>query len=122
MAPDLPTPITPPACDYCDDDDTCGTGTPFHERLYRHFRETVAPVFDGREDWIAWAYLDQWGRQLYDQENALRAKFNYRPNELLVPLCAPRVLLKTRWHAIDRIIITSEVRTPTLRYRKDQNL
>lgn len=66
-------------------------------------------------------YIDAHMEDLYGQARRLSREFYRQPNELLLPLCAPReIALMHRPHRVFGlkidVIITSEVRVPTLRY------
>ena len=94
-------------CKYCDDPDTCGTTgkyltDPDHYRIHERFE----------------VYFAQFVHQLLMQQGALMMN-GYRPNQVLVPLCAP-VTLHLTLHGSE-IIRSGEVRTPTLQRSETYN-
>lgn len=112
-----------PPCRYCDDPRTCPRQDEFNQRLYEAFREQpFSRAMSGSSDFATEYYLTQFADQLYRQRVAIRERIGYEPNELLLPLCASDRTLEHRlWGGLG-IIITSEVRRPTLRYRKDMTV
>lgn len=107
------TPSLPPdfdrACQLCDDASTCGK-----EGLYLTARFTADLMAEhGRGVGTGVAYMAQFQR-LFFRQRSLLASQGLRANQVLVPLCAPHELAgATRMNLL--VIVTSEVRTPTLR-------